>query len=109
MERSKGKLKADGWNGRAGICIWDKNLNHIFTVERLSMMKLADQQDCAEELLCRWNAFEEGGLAGEMRDVIRELLGWFDPLDTDERFLEERQILEIQANAILAKAAEVGG
>ncbi len=58
MKKAK-KLTASGWNGRAGICIWDEKNNHIFTAERCHNMKLIEQQDNAEELLTRWNGYDE--------------------------------------------------
>ncbi len=67
-EHTKGKLTVDGWNGRAGMCIWDKDLNHIITVERLPRMKLVDQQELAEELLSRWNSHVD--LMGLLDNVI---------------------------------------
>lgn len=64
----EGKLTASGWNGHAGICIWE-GVSHIFTVERLPLMRLVDQQELAEELLSRWNAHDD--LMGLLDNVIK--------------------------------------
>ena len=57
-EHTKGKITVDGWNGRAGVCIWDDKLNHILTAEiPYPLGKEQQSANAARVKLC-WNSHD---------------------------------------------------
>ena len=71
--RTKGEITFDGFNGRVGLCVWDKEFNHIITVEKSYPTTDKEQKEYAEHLVSCWNAFEEGGLVGELVTFINKI------------------------------------
>lgn len=60
-ERTKSKIKFDGYDGRGGLCIWDETLNHIITVVGIGVGKeeLKRQEVLATHLVKCWNSHDD--------------------------------------------------
>ena len=116
MERSKGTIRfiKAARNETDNIVGWVDMANHgVLTVAANANIDKEKAKANAAHLVACWNAFEDGGLVGEMRDACKKAqqfiengveLGYITLPDKPDTALETLPILK----AVLARAAEEG-
>ncbi len=57
MEKKESILTIDGYNDRAGLCIWNNVLEHIFTAERPYPVEEEQREANAQRLVLAWKIF----------------------------------------------------